>query len=382
MACQIVYAKPLKGNRELLKLVANGYKANYDKLETMQGSAQIKSLYSQQIGGYEKEREASAEFLLDKTQRARRWTWRGRDDKGEIIQAVSGMIKDKDIFMLPHNDNKPDKRPYQILEIRPIESYDREIGIVDSTFDPLYWYKAIREDIYKLCMGYYKAFDSPNLIGGTIIREDNYIILEVGDETVTNRYTFDADKGYCLVKYYAKDPQVEDSWDFNFKEIDGVFVPCELKRVKDNIYPEETVTFRIEAKISEIIVNEPIDPKCFEIESLGLRAGDYIDDYRAKVSYQYGLGDQMIEETMNEFADSVNLGGSGAISVPSQKEPNNICETVASAQVINEKYPVNTNAARTLSENEKTNSNIHIIILVAVAVIVFILFFVYRRYKN
>ena len=306
----------IEGDKELLRLIAQGFQANLDKITTWQGEAHInyfRTSESEEAKQYFNKRwmKHSAVFVYDGKLEATRWNWTCLEDRwekdGQEKAGVSPyfkncMLKDGALYEFGMITPSKMKRPYY-LSIHSSER--RPIGDFPHDFDPLYYFRCARGNVPEDLMWYYSMADNPDMVG-TITREGNLVTFERTLTGLINRYQFDLSKGCNVVSFVSDDPSVKGSWSFEYEEINGVFVPKKAiyhneAKVEGAAKPE---VLHQEIEFTRNIINQPVDPAEFDLDKLGLQPGDIVQDTRANIRYIYKaeavevekIGEEMVEE--------------------------------------------------------------------------------------
>ena len=305
----------IEGDKELLRLIAQGYEANLEKISTWQGEARIDYFHTYEREEIKKHLEydkrwckESAVFVYDGKLGATRWNWTLLEDRsekdGQEKKSVEPLLKNcmlkdgafyKFGLIRPHTT----KPPYYLFIYPPEVG---EGGGLSDHFDPLYYFRCVRPDMPKNLMFYYNEADNPDMLG-TITREGNLVTFERTLTGTINRFQFDLSKGCNVVSYVGEDTLVKASWTFEYEEIDGVFVPKKAVRhsertVEGAAQPE---IFHREVEFTRNIINQPVDPAEFDLDKLGLQPGDIVKDTRANITYIYKAEAVEVEKMAEEI---------------------------------------------------------------------------------
>jgi len=278
----------IEGELELLKLIANGYRVNLERLETWQGKATVE-LSSVSKGKEIKER-SSVEFIYDREREAARWYWnqlqreirRGQESKLEEPSFASGMVKGQSLYRFGPVPPTAE-RAAGLLYILPKSR--RRLDGWSEDFHPMYFFRAVDGDMYARMMFYYEQANHPKISRGKVERKGDLVTLTTWSEGVTNRYEFDISQGCCLVGFFAEDPLVSGRWDLEYEQVGGVFVPKKVECKRSYSGGRSRLVRRI--SFEENVVNERIDPNEFSVDKLGLRPGDKIQDTVTGVKWRY-----------------------------------------------------------------------------------------------
>jgi hypothetical protein len=150
----------------------------------------------------------------------------------------------------------------------------------------------------------------PKLIGGTVTKQGNLVILNIGDDPnsnrpkfdMVNRYEFDTAKGGNLVRYFTADGGGSEETRIELQVRSDVFVPSlvsfEVKRADGHL--AKRVVF------SNIKVNQPIPLSTFTLRGIGLQDGDTISDRVSNVDYELEQGTDPTPETTQPSSEPKN----------------------------------------------------------------------------
>ncbi len=296
----------IEGDLELLKLVANGYKANLDKIKIWQGKAIISHEGPYFNPDETVKRKISVEFVFDANQGAVRWYWnelerqitrKNMHSVDEKPYFTSGIVKDKTIYMLFPVPPTPERPPGFVI-IKPVSL---PIRSWNDEFHPMYFFESIEGDWYERLMFYYEKANDPNISDGKVWRKANIVFFEtLSSKTtpaITAYYEFDLSKGCCITKYVRKRKSADsigrEAWDYDYEEVDGVFVPKNITFSQVNSDGSKKTT-RI-VQFIQNITNKPIEAEEFSLAKLRLMPGDIVEDSATGVTFKYnasGLVDE------------------------------------------------------------------------------------------
>gem|GEM_PF-4432507 len=274
------------GDRELLKLVADGYTANIRKIQTWQGKATYDSSYRKPGKGIDRQHEV--EFLCDVGAASLRWYWTQRYGKAtgeepaiESPHFTSGIAKGQVVYRLYPVPISPDRSPGNVYI--EYDSSINEVKAEQDEFNPMYCFRCVEANMSRLLMFYHNPaneFKDPVRVE----RKANTVVLEVSGPGVVNRYEFDLSKGCNLAKY-TEISNVTAIWSFAYEQLDDVFVPKKLT----HDYTDPALSRHLVSNITftESILNEPVDPNEFVLDKLRLLPGDYVQDLRTGAKYRY-----------------------------------------------------------------------------------------------
>lgn len=302
----------IEGDLELLKLVANGYKANLSKLATWQGKAIVFVDFCDTANNNPLfktvRRKSSVEFIFDAERDAVRWYWNkleGQVTRKKDMQPVtekpyftSGIVKEKTLYRLFPVPPTPERPPGNVI-IKPVLS---PIQGWNDEFHPMFYFQSIEGDWYERLMFYYEEANSTSIGNGRVWRKANTVFFETLFSNITpaiiTYYEFDLSKGCCITKYVRKrksDPNVDPSmsqvsWDYDYKEVDGVFVPKDITFSQVNSDGSEKTTRVIQ--FVQNITNKPIEAEEFSLAKLRLIPGDRVQNSATSVIYKYNDNDK------------------------------------------------------------------------------------------
>ena len=287
----------IKGDIELLKVIADGYEANLQKLKTWQGQASITSSVSMGSGQEAVHRQGKykADFLVDRTLDAVRWTWFTLEEteykEGQKttsgLNPMAGVSKGEcDYVLFYHGYGQPFER--RNLNIYPRDRWPKHFQ--GFGFDPMYILKEITlVPIPEILRSSYEQANSPKVSPTTIVREGDIVTFQKGLEGIINRYVFDLAKGCSVLECYNSSPgHGETYWKLDYEKLAGVFVIKTISLVYEHKRPDLKGTSKRMAVLTNAMVNAPIDEAEFSVGKLGLKPGDTIRDTRTNIEYIFG----------------------------------------------------------------------------------------------
>jgi peroxiredoxin len=291
----------LKGNAELLKIVAEAHLANKERIQTWSGRATIED-QSYEEGRTTKERrlKSSVRFAYDRQREATRWNYRQEEDRWVIDNndvkinrkpyLNNGMKKDGVFYQL--YNYKEDSDETRTMAIRPLRY--AEGGMFSEDFDPIWYLTNAGENLAERLEFYYRNANNPNISDAEVTADGNQVVLEITSPGVINRYKFDLSAGGNLVSYFGSDSQVTGWYYWRYQKLKDIWVPESFTYINVNAakYAEGKHKFwrnsirRVE--FAENVINEPIDAAEFSFAKIGLRPGDRIYDGRTGRDYEFG----------------------------------------------------------------------------------------------
>ncbi len=324
----------MKGDIELLKLVTDGYEANFEMLSTWRGSVALKGFHTpipSAADWGERQWQSESEFLLDRDQEAIRW--RGRTLEGTqtlegktspLPRSVnSGMIKSECDYRLTFPENE--KEPRNLLVI-PSGQWPRNFE--SDVFDPIH---ILTEEIYpgllEQLRGYYRLQSEGKLSfsNGRITRQGDIVTVETDNDRgdsgrIITRYSFDLSKGCCLTEFLNSSRASESHWELDYEKVAGVFVMKQVALTYKDKRENQEYTSTREAVLTNVMVNDPVDPCEFELDKIGMRPGDHVfDRIMGGVSYVWGA-QPTIREVLQDI-DDTSLISSDNIREANSPEP-------------------------------------------------------------
>jgi len=292
----------IKGDMELLKIVALKHKSNFESLLTWKSEA-FEERTSTQGDTYNYMLKSKFTLAYDQLQNAVRWNMEPQEYHAEkngvrfkpsLSRYNSGMITDQAsyTYRCSGTDAKGNE-VYRIIIAGP------ERGVKEaahSGLDPRYFYNdAGTFHIYSRLMFLYEHANNPKLTERHVKREGNHVIMTLEKKTDeggtrTQRYVFDLSAGGNVVEFYNSGPGYENHRKYEYEEKSGVWVLKSYKRWntthhKDNKEPlrsTRTITW------SNSVVNVPFEEDEFTLAKMGVRVGDDIQDMRLGMLYKYG----------------------------------------------------------------------------------------------
>ncbi len=283
----------VEGDIELLKLIANGFEANFKKIRTWKGTAYIKGSHTAIpiVGCGAREWERQNEFLIDRDLGAVRWhyhTVKATEQKeGKMVEAEpdsgSGMIKGEIDYRLTIPEKESWKRSLLII---PKGQLPRNIE--SNLFDPVF---ILESEIYpdkglsgltEWLMWYYDNATNVKLSDVTVKREGDIVTFQAGSKInegaeVINRFVFDLSKGCLPVECLYLGPTISH-WECDYEKAADVFVLKKVSYTYEDKHPEQKYTSKVEAMLTNEMVNEPVDHNEFELGKIGMRPGDMVND--------------------------------------------------------------------------------------------------------
>ena len=297
---------------ELLRQVANGWRANFESIRTWKGVGKVTMLQKEdkEEGLVVERREADAHFAYDAESAARRWRWHytllGSNKTGamktnlrgqDFEQTSSAMFKDGAYYRFEFWDKPSETRKHTVW----IGNADNpRIKVRDSgtDLDPLFFFRHNRlrtvHDRLKLTIDALENPDDKYRKGISVERQGNIVTLK--SDSSSTIYEYDLSKGFNLVKMKKEFTSEEKQWErtylYEWQEKDGVYYP------KGYSYTEHAsgkaglpVVLKREIVFEDVEFNEPLGESEFSLESLGVKPGDKVMDRIIGANYVYGTPD-------------------------------------------------------------------------------------------
>ena len=286
----------IKGDVELLKIVALKHKSNFESILTWKGEA-FEEWTSTQGDWYDYMMKNKCTFAYDQLRGAVRWNKEPQENHcinhGELQTNIlanynSAMLKDGSYYEYtgaeqPHKNNK-------VMYNLVINSPKMASGSQNHCLDPRYLFNdTAGGTVHDYLMFLYNNANVEGPFDQYIKRDGDLVILQVSpDETRTERHVYDLSKGGNLVEYYNKSRNVENTKSYTYEEKSGIWI---LKSYKwTNINPRKNgEVFKSTRTInwSNSVVNVPFGEDEFTLEKLGVKHGDHISDHRVNRGYRY-----------------------------------------------------------------------------------------------
>jgi hypothetical protein len=298
LAFIISYASPLvafEGDTDLLRVIADGYEVSWENFRTWEGSAfaEISEVRSVSDGTIQEgwKRHIEMVFVCDNDSNASRWVSSftdttyssGKTERRDPL-VYSGMVKGNQGFQMVYEKSK--ERGLRTLDIFPVDDINRsEYGL---SFDPQYVWKNVHPNIIGVLRNWYEERNDITS-GHSIIRKGNIITITsilpgsampggTDDQELSNVLVFDLSQGCNLVELKALNPASDVTWNLEYENINGVFVPKNISKEHKIKNQGSAYFLYFKARFDNKMVNEPVDPVEFEFDKIGLREGDRIID--------------------------------------------------------------------------------------------------------
>jgi hypothetical protein len=289
----------VEGDLELLQRTAMMIRENRDKIRYWQGSATINVDEKDRQGAWLRQEKRSASFWLSRDLDAVRWSMsidslKSPDAAGRLVEAQGVLRRTdemkkgqtfyryRDYYITREGENKKG------LNIYPLERADR--AAYSTTFDPMWYFTLKGLDMTDRLMFFFHEARNPEIMPTKVWQEGRLVILEIDSERVLSRHVFDLERGGNLIEYTGKEYNVgSERRTWAYEQQGGAWVPKEFLFVHEQSVADASEwawrDFRV--TFAGNVVNQPIDPCEFTLESLGVKLGDRVSDTTLKLSYSY-----------------------------------------------------------------------------------------------
>lgn len=285
------------GDVELLKAVQVQHRASVDSIRTWKGRA-VKERRSVEGDNYEYRTTTTIDFALDQPRALARW-----NQHTEINRHVAdGKPVSTDFSIEAGMRNAMAKRDrlytYNVVDMEkhfPTHSLVikeiRFAGGMEAVFNFDARYYLNDANVSMRLKQLYENATNPELSGWSVTRDGALVTVECRfgpDDTFINGYVFDMSKGAHLVSDYGKSTGVDHLIQYEYTQIDGVWVPAactdELVNIRDGV--KSVLTEKV--KWFNSVVNRRLDMDEFWLVRLGVQPGDTIqnDLEHSRVKYQ------------------------------------------------------------------------------------------------
>ena len=337
ICCVLPATAGTKGDIELLRLVATGHQANRAKIRTWQGRAQIEVIYADANGVIMRDKQ-NVDFLSDRSRDATRWKWthneryvregleiEGHPVPDNLLETINAMTTRGGFYRLAPAITTREGRRLNTVVIWPSEK--ARSGSYSDCFDPM-WYLTghmtkCLDDLVERLAFLYRRVKNEGISDIIAKREGDLVLLQVGDEHLLNRHTFDLSKGGNVVKYCAASDDGTELREWTYEQVDGTWLPKTFvfsHNVKSpGTYGETSRTRSV--TFVENILNDRIPVSQFSFEALGYQDGEQVTDQRPEnpsihyksQSFESNLAKELqalppraaFEELPLEFAESL-----------------------------------------------------------------------------
>jgi hypothetical protein len=285
-----------KGDIELLRLVATAHQANRARIRTWQGRAQVEVINADANGVIMRDRQ-TVDFLSDRSRGVTRWKWahdelyvrKGLEIKGHsvpdtLLETFNAMTTRRGFYRYAPAITTREGQRLNTIVIWPPEKARR--SSYSDCFDPM-WYLTghmtkCLDDLVERLAFLYRRVKNEGISDIIATREGDLVSLQLGDEHLLNRHTFDLSRGGNVVKYYTRSDYGTELREWTYEQIDGAWVPKTFvfnHTVKSpGIYGETSRTRSV--TFNDNILNRSIPVSEFSFKALGYKDGEQVTDQR------------------------------------------------------------------------------------------------------
>jgi hypothetical protein len=315
----------VKGDVQLLKLVADENQANREAIRTWRGRASITENDKRRDGSTFR-LESSVEFAYDSHKAATRWYNLNRsqvskagDPSGSHDERTfsSGMVKDKAFYSLgPLAVSAEGTRKATVADPKRAGR-----GVMSNDFAPVIFLNMNNLPVSRELLFFFEHAQDPNISEYFVRREGDRVIFEGRLEDLWHRYEFDLSKGGNIILHESKSKMGSTVRKQEYTEISGVWVPSRM--TYENKRSEEGRTYSRTIEWLENEVNSPLADNEFSLAKLGLRKGDHIRDLRSGARLEIFGGDLPAAAGLAEVAPRparwglrvIGMAASGALLI-------------------------------------------------------------------
>lgn len=285
----------IQGDVELLKTAAEKYCANLEKLKTWRGEVKWFQKGANSSRHESSNIECSIDFACDLTLPAKRWSIKidkqinVKDGQEKILrdQWTYSLQRDGTYYDLLYDSKTKDSHHIAYIKDKPY----MKPGLNYGSFDPLYYYNVLDQNVETFCTTLYKNANLENMSAYSITKEENIVIIKLKRKTdpqPSTVYQIDLSKGSNFTKiesFHNSDNSSQNSIkEWIWQEISGMWVPKEFTMDHIVILPNpKEEHYRITWLKNEVNISLSKDE--FSLVKLGLRQGDQVQDSRTHSSY-------------------------------------------------------------------------------------------------
>ena len=285
----------VRGDVELLKIVAMKHKSNFESILTWKGEA-FEVRTSTQGDWYDYLMKNKCTFAYDRLQRAVRWNKEPQENHcinhGEpqidiLANYNSEMFKGQ--YYYKYNGyEQPDK---SVVYGLVINSSRAASGWQEHGLDPRYLFnEPAGNTVYERLVLMYNNPNDESPFEYYVKREGNLVKLELSRDEGrrTHNMVFDLSKGGNIVENYNKTPTAENIRKYEYEEKSGIWVLKSYKWINSSHRKNGEVSKSTRTiNWSNSVVNVPFEEDEFSLEKLGVKHGDKISDHRINKGYIY-----------------------------------------------------------------------------------------------
>jgi hypothetical protein len=295
-----------EGDVELLKLVAAAHQANRAKIRTWQGRAQVEVVRADANGVIMRDKQ-TVDFLSDRSRGVTRWKWKhderyvrkGLEIEGHpvpdtLLETFDAMTTRGGFYRNAPAITTREGQRLNTFVIQPPEK--ARSGSYSDCFDPM-WYLSghmtkCTDDLLERLVFLYRRVKNEGISDIIATRRGDLVFLQLGDEHLSSRHTFDLSKGGNVVKYYAASDVETELREWTYEQVDGTWIPKTFTfsyNVKSpGTYGDTSRTRRV--SFVDNILNDPIPVSEFALGALGYCHGQEVTDRRPKNPSVYSAG--------------------------------------------------------------------------------------------
>ena len=333
LSSQVATYAAIDGEPQLLQQIVDLRRENLDRLVTWSGNASIK-IYIRDIGNVDDRRQANASFILDATQDKLKWTWSyteiSRKQDGQELPTANFLDEWKDIVRIKTSDMVVKYEPLikrkgsykPALVIYPGSASEGETAGFAEGFDPRWYFTR-----YGLNLNEYLAVvlrNKDKWKSQTVVKAVGHIVSVdlPGSGKDPNHLEFDIQRGGNLTLDVSHPGDEIARAEYDYAEFNGVWVPVLFRYTKE-VGASHTVNLSRVVTFEKTVVNRPVDPAEFTIESLSPPLGTSVSDHRLGLSYPYGLkvSDHDLQALMESATQPKNDESSNHDQIPITTRP-------------------------------------------------------------
>jgi len=292
-----------QGDIELLRLVATAHQANRARIKTWQGRTQIEVIDADANGVIMRDRQ-TVDFLSDCSRGVTRWKWthneryvrKGLQIEGHplpdtLLETLNAMTTRGGFYRRAPAIITREGQRLSTTVIWPPERALRASNT--DCFDPM-WYLSghitkCTDDLIDRLAFLYRRVKNEGVSHIIATSQGDLVFLQLGDENLLNRHTFDLSKGGNVVKFYAHSDTGTELREWTYEQIDSTWIPKTFMFSYDVKSPDALgATSRIRrVTFVENILNDPISVSQFSFKALGYLKGEQVTDQRPEDPFAY-----------------------------------------------------------------------------------------------
>jgi hypothetical protein len=287
------------GDGELLRGMATEHRDNKERILTWTGSATVDLSDMEDTGTNGVHNLAHVDFAYDQRNSRMRWAWtydecvqiKDGQERHVVVGSKVGMVKDGAYYVADPASRQVDGA--QQFIIHGLDELRR--GHMSDDFDPFIYFAPHDVSLDQRFEGLYELWKKAQEQGGshtgwTIAQDGDLVTVETRREvpdygSITNRYVVDRSRGSTVRSYESSDPEVQQTFRFDFENVGGAWLPKTFALSLVNLKRKKTAS--AEVRWTENRINEPLPEDEFSLDALGARSGDRVDDIRAGVQFTF-----------------------------------------------------------------------------------------------